>query len=286
MIISGVGQSAATRRMLEEAPCPVVQIMDLTDDPIQKIIGFSHFEAAQRMTEHLIQSGYRRIAFLGGMMNGRSLRADGRLSCALEEAGLFDPRLIGVPGPLPRDAAGGAGDGPRIRQRADGARSYDALLDRFPDLDAVFCNTDVLAIGALFACKGRGIAVPETFGIAGFNDFDYMEAARAVAEQRAHPPLALRQRRRCSPCGELLAGATSGEPVVDLGVEIMQAPKSHRPGRARMVLHELRRADQRRETSGCPAAHCPGARPCVDPAGYIFQSPSHSWTRWPSETVR
>src|SRR5690349_3910719 len=48
VIISGVGQSAATRRMLEAASCPVVQIMDLTDDPIQKIVGFSHFEAGRQ----------------------------------------------------------------------------------------------------------------------------------------------------------------------------------------------------------------------------------------------
>ena len=230
VIISGVGQSAATRRMLEEASCPVVQIMDLTDDPIKKIIGFSHVEAGRRMTGHLIEAGYRRIAFVGGMMNGRSLGRLAGYRMALEEAGLFDPRLIGVLGPLPETAQAGPVMDHEFANARMGRDLTDGLLDRIPDLDAVFCNTDVLAIGALFACIGRGIAVPESFGIAGFNDFDYMEAAEpSLSSVRTH-------RWRCGneamrAVREALAGAEPGEPVVDLGVEIMRRRSTDRAGR-------------------------------------------------------
>ena len=93
-------------RMLEAAGCPVVQIMDLTDDPIQKIIGFSHVAAGRRMTEHLIAAGYRRIGFLAAWMNTRSRGRMAGYRLALEEAGLFDPELIGMAGPSARDAAG------------------------------------------------------------------------------------------------------------------------------------------------------------------------------------
>lgn len=230
VILSGNGQSAATRRMLEAAECPVVQIMDLTDDPIQKIIGFSHVEAGRQMTEHLLEEGYRRIGFIGGMMNGRSLgRLEGYRS-ALEAAGLFDPRLIGVLGPLPTEPQPGPVMDHQFANAQMGKDITEGLFDRFPDVDAVFCNTDVLALGALFACLARGLRVPEDFGIAGFNDFDYMAAAEpSMSSVRTH-------RWQCGNAAmlavrEMLAGASPRERVVDIGVEIMRRRSTDRSGR-------------------------------------------------------
>lgn len=229
MIVSGTDQSAATRRMLEAAPCPVVQIMDLAPDPIRKIIGFSHFEAGRRMTEHLLAAGYRRIGFIGGMMNGRSLgRLDGYRT-ALEGAGLHDPALTGVSGPLSEKPLPGPVMDHEFASARMGRDLTNALLDRHQDMDAVFCNTDVLAIGALFACLARGMRVPEDFGIAGFNDFDYMEAAEPALSSVRTP------RWRCGheamlAVREMLAGAPDGEPVVDLGVEIVRRRSTDRTG--------------------------------------------------------
>ena len=229
LIISGVDQSPATRRMLEGADCPVVQIMDLTDQPVQKIIGFSQFGAAQSMTEHLVLSGYRRIGFLASWMNSRSYaRMDG-YQFALEEAGLFDPELIAMAGPNDRRSNSGPVADHQFATARMGRDLTMDLFDRRQDIDAVFCNTDVLAIGALFACNAKGVAVPRDFGIAGFNDFDYMEAA--------HPGLSSVRTYRWQ-CGnqamlgvrEQLAGGEIGAPVVDLGFGIMQRASTDRSG--------------------------------------------------------
>jgi LacI family gluconate utilization system Gnt-I transcriptional repressor len=238
VIISGIGQSGATRRMLEAAGCPVIQIMDLTDDPIQKIIGFSHFEAGLGMTGHLVEAGYRRIGFVGGTMNGRSFGRLAGYRAALEAADLYRPELVGILGPMPEAALTGPVMDHEFANARMGRDLTEALLDRFPDLDAVFCNTDVLAIGALFACRARGIRVPEAFGIAGFNDFDYMEAAEpSLSSVRTH-------RWRCGneamlAVRAMLGGAPAGEPVVDLGIEVMRRRSTDRAGR----LAEAPRAD-------------------------------------------
>src|SRR3546814_5871972 len=62
------------------------------------------------------------------------------------------------------------------------------IVGRRPDVDAVFCNNDDIALGALFECQRLGIAVPERLGIAGFNDFEMSAAAEppssSVATER------------------------------------------------------------------------------------------------------
>jgi DNA-binding LacI/PurR family transcriptional regulator len=44
-----------------------------------------------------------------------------------------------------------------------------ALLDRHRP-QAVFCGDDILAIGAIDACRERGLAVPGDIGVVGFDD--------------------------------------------------------------------------------------------------------------------
>lgn len=45
-----------------------------------------------------------------------------------------------------------------------------ALLDGTPVPTAVFCFSDQMALGALAACRDRGIRVPEALSIVGFDD--------------------------------------------------------------------------------------------------------------------
>ena len=226
IIISGVEQTAACRKMLDSAGCPVVQIMDLTRDPIQKIIGFSHERAGRSMTEHLIESGYRRIGFFAGWLNSRSHERFDGYRKALEAAGIFDPGLVGLMG---NEDDPERSDYHQFSNAMMGRQLMENMLDRRPDIDAIFCNNDVLSLGALFACIARGVPVPERMGIAGFNDFDYMEAATpGLSSVRIH-------RWRCGyeamqAVRHQLEGGDIGERVVDLGFEIMKRRSTDRNG--------------------------------------------------------
>ena len=74
LIVSGIDQTPAARRLLDGAGCPVVQIMETAPDPIDMMIGFSHLEGGRVATQHLIDVGYRRIGFIGARMDPRSQR--------------------------------------------------------------------------------------------------------------------------------------------------------------------------------------------------------------------
>lgn len=210
LIVSGIDQTPGARQMLEEANCPVVQIMETGPDPVDMMVGFSHFDGGKAAASHLVAQGYRRIGFLGARMDPRTTRRMAGFKAALEEAGLYDPDLVTTT--------------PTSSSVSLGSQLLRELRQKRPDLDAVFCNNDDLALGALFGCQKTGVRVPEELGISGFNDLEMMEAAC--------PPLTSVRTDRYG-IGKnavemirmVLDGETPAQKIVDLGFEL-QARKS------------------------------------------------------------
>jgi DNA-binding LacI/PurR family transcriptional regulator len=64
---------------------------------------------------------------------------------------------------------------------AGGARAMTELLERTPDLDAVFAASDPMALGALRVLREAGRRVPEDVAVVGFDD--------AAVAATADPPL-------------------------------------------------------------------------------------------------
>jgi DNA-binding LacI/PurR family transcriptional regulator len=54
--------------------------------------------------------------------------------------------------------------------RQGGAVAMEQLLERVPDLDAVFVASDAMAIGALGVLRRSGRRVPEDVAVVGFDD--------------------------------------------------------------------------------------------------------------------
>lgn len=53
-----------------------------------------------------------------------------------------------------------------------GEHAMARLLEREPELDAVFAGSDLMAVGALRALRASGRRVPEDVAVAGFDDLD------------------------------------------------------------------------------------------------------------------
>ncbi|NVN87430.1 MAG: LacI family DNA-binding transcriptional regulator [Rhodopseudomonas sp.] len=206
LIVTGINQTPESRRIMESMKCPTVQIMEIGPDPVDMMVGFSHYEAAFAAISHLIAQGFQRIGILGARMDPRVQRRLDGYRDAMKAASLFDPRLI-VTTPTPTSMTLG------------GALFAD-LLSQVPDLDAVFCVNDDLALGVLFECQRRQITVPDAMAIVGFNDMEFM--ASAV------PPLSSVRTNRyemgrnaITMVTTALEGHRPAEPVVDLGFELM-----------------------------------------------------------------
>lgn len=214
LIVSGIDQSEASAALLRRADCPVVQIMETGEKPIDMMVGFSHRDAAHAATRHLIEAGYRRIAFLGARMDPRTQRRLEGCSLALKEAGLWDESLLVTT--------------PRASTVALGCELLSHLLARTDRVDAVFCNNDDLALGVLFECQRRRIVVPDDLGLCGFNDLEMM----AVANPPITSVKTFREemgRRAIEMVMARIGGAAIPEPVVDLGFELEVRQSTLRP---------------------------------------------------------
>ena len=56
-----------------------------------------------------------------------------------------------------------------------GRASMHALLDTRPDVTAVFAASDEMAIGAILACRDRGLRVPEYISVIGVDGHEMSE---------------------------------------------------------------------------------------------------------------
>jgi DNA-binding LacI/PurR family transcriptional regulator len=107
-------------------------------------------------TEHLLESGRSRIAFLGGPAEAPEIEDRYRgYEAALAAAGqTVDPALV-VHAWWSEEAA---------------ANAMRELLERAPDLDAVFVNSDLMAFTAMDAIRDAGRRVPEDVAVVGYDD--------------------------------------------------------------------------------------------------------------------
>jgi LacI family gluconate utilization system Gnt-I transcriptional repressor len=217
MIVSGIDQTPVARKMLEQANCPVVQIMETGPDPIDMMVGFSHFGGGKAAARHLIDQGYRHIGFLGARMDPRTTRRLAGFKSALEEAGLFDPDLVRTTTTSSSVTLGGV----LLRE----------LAGHRPDLDAVFCNNDDLALGALFGAQKAGISVPDQLGIAGFNDLEMMEAAYPTLTSIRTDRYGI-GRHAVNMINAALEGHSPVKKIVDLGFELQARQSTERDYRA------------------------------------------------------
>lgn len=159
IVLSGVTHSRMTVQMIERAKIPLAEVWGETDHPRDVVVAVPNRGAAQRMTQSLIGWGYRKIAFMHfpALNNDRVVHRLEGYNRAMRDAGIpVTPEMtIEVPNSY----------------RA-GADAVVALKERVPGLDAVFCGSDVLAVGALTECQRRGWRVPQDLAVAGFDDLD------------------------------------------------------------------------------------------------------------------
>ena len=162
VISPAYGDEDATFDPLLRAGIPAMQVLRKVDARTDHFpFAAPDYPAGSRLaTEHLLSTGARHIAFVGGMA-GRAVtreRMSGYLA-AVQQAG-FDPVVI-----------------PGRPSREFGREAARILAQEHPQVDAAICFNDLVALGVLSGFAERGRPVGPSFRLVGFDDIE--ECAQA-----------------------------------------------------------------------------------------------------------
>lgn len=124
-------------------------------------VAIDNVRAAHDAVQHLLGSGRTRIAAIGAQPLEEYATPQQRTAgykAALNGAGIdFDPRYAQAAAHY---------------SRADGYRAASELLIIHPRPDAIFCFSDLLAMGAMRAIFDAGLSVPEDVAIIGVDNIE------------------------------------------------------------------------------------------------------------------
>lgn len=131
----------------------------VTDRPPQGIpsIHVQEEEGLAAITTHLIRLGHREIGHIARPQYGRSARLTGYQAALTADGIPVTPHNI---------------ESIAVANIENGRVATMALLQRNPALTALTCYNDLVAIGALQACKALGKRVPSDLAIVGFDDIN------------------------------------------------------------------------------------------------------------------
>lgn len=137
-------------------------------------VGIRDSEATAKATEYLISLGHRRIAYLGGTSNTAVRRN----------------RIGGYQGELRRQGLGEGLVWPCIDSKLAGLDAVISLRAAHPDVTAIVCNGDWVALGACLGLIRMGLTPGHQVSVVGFDDIqDAAVATPPLSTMAVHPHL-------------------------------------------------------------------------------------------------
>ncbi len=135
---------------------PMVVVGRRLSGPQQFSLCFDNRAGAYLGTQHVIDLGHRRIAYISGDPGHEdALQREAGYREALQHAGIaYDPALV-IPGDF---------------TEAGGMMAVNRLLDSRAPFTAIVASNDQAAIGALLGLYRRNVRVPDDVSIVGFDD--------------------------------------------------------------------------------------------------------------------
>lgn len=164
VVLVGAEHAPQTLEILEQAG--VTQVLTYTSTPgeANAAVGFDNYAAGVTAAKYLLELGHRRFGMIAGMTrdNDRAaLRRDGFVNAILE-AGIQRDDMVILEAAYSIEA---------------GSASMRSMMQTHPRPTAIFCGSDILAVGAVKYCASAGISVPGDVSVVGF---DNLEIAHVV----------------------------------------------------------------------------------------------------------
>jgi LacI family gluconate utilization system Gnt-I transcriptional repressor len=205
IVLTGILHPAEGRRRLLASGIPVVETWDLTPTPIDMLVGFSHVEVGRAVAAHLHAKGRKRLAVVAGD-DERAARRTAAFCATAKALGLAEVQVRTVPAPTALKS---------------GRQALSDLLAQAGHIDAVFCSSDLLALGVLTEARARGLQVPGQLAVIGFGDLAFAaDLEPALSTVRIKGDAIGRQAARF--IVDRVEGRDVPERVIDIGFSIVE----------------------------------------------------------------
>jgi LacI family transcriptional regulator len=215
IVVVGDAFSRQATNLAREHGVPLITTYVSAARPGVPAIGVDNAEAMFRLARHLIDLGHREFGVLtdAATRNDRTRARREGLLRALGEAAIELPasRVVEVSYSV-----------------ANGRRGLRTIMALHPEITAVVCTSDALAIGALTEARALGYAVPRDLSITGYDDID-MAAHTEPPLTTVHVPAAEIGRRAADHIMATVAG-DSVPPPVALPAPLVLRGSSGAPG--------------------------------------------------------
>lgn len=160
LMLSGAQHRPELHRLLGARAIPYAHTSVYRPGSAHPCVGYDNEAAARQATEHLLSLGHGAIGALIGprAVNDRMLSRVAGIRAALRPRGLDLPERRIVERPF------------SISRAREGFRE---LRRQAPEMSAVLCGNDVLALGVLLEAQALGIAVPGELSVIGFDNLEW-----------------------------------------------------------------------------------------------------------------
>lgn len=143
--------------LIDKLGFPIVLVETRDKDKKLHSVTIDNLKAAKEGVQYLINKDNKNIVYIGtheDMANAASLRYQGYKKALEENKIELDEGLVSFGG----------------MKAKDGYNAIHNILSNKKDIDAIFCASDEIAMGAINALRDKGIKVPEDIDVMGFNN--------------------------------------------------------------------------------------------------------------------
>ncbi len=158
IFLTGILPPGKARTRLLASGIPVVETWDLTPTPIDMLIGFSHSDIGRDVAHFLMRKGYQKFAIVHAE-DERAARRTVAFQDAITQHGLPAALAVNVGG---------------SRSLKSGREAMARILNASPQVEAIFCSSDLLALGVMTEARARHLNVPDDIAVVGFGDVPFV----------------------------------------------------------------------------------------------------------------
>lgn len=138
------------------------------------------FAGGFRVTQHLIDQGYKRIAHLAGKQELMiySNRKNGYIEALRKNGFHYDESLVII----------------SSLTSEDGVTAVKQLMKLPSPPDAIFCGNDTTALSVMIYLRDKGVRIPQDFGIVGFSNEPFSKVVSPSISTIAQPGFQMGQK--------------------------------------------------------------------------------------------